>query len=386
MISRDSHRNTLFENESEKDPLFVLGTTFTASGVEFDASSQHWKYRDETYDISLNFSSIAGCTTDFIHQLKYLLKWYASNLSTYSLKNAFERLKSLISFTYGSTRENLEVINSSHLLAFSSSLPKNDGTLSALSSVIKKGRALGLTIFSKDAVALFEQKTFKGNQKGVAVATLCPYFGPFSNIEYEAILSKIRDAYAGGLFSEYEIVLVLLFLVLGQRPVQYAALKLGDFKVRQDGAGNLEYSIDVPRAKQRDTLRRKSFKNRVLTESIGKIILIHINQVKKQFRGLLTDLNQLPMFPQRDTKHEFSAGFEFHRTAHSILADLKGALDPLEIFSERTGEYINITGRRFRYTVGTRAAGEGHGPLIIAELMDHSDTQNVLVYGNPPSK
>ena len=134
MISRDSHRNTLFENESEKDPLFVLGTTFTASGVEFDASSQHWKYRDETYDISLNFSSIAGCTTDFIHQLKYLLKWYASNLSTYSLKNAFERLKSLISFTYGSTRENLEVINSSHLLAFSSSLPKNDGITGSVTS------------------------------------------------------------------------------------------------------------------------------------------------------------------------------------------------------------------------------------------------------------
>jgi hypothetical protein len=30
--------------------------------------------------------------------------------------------------------------------------------------------------------------------------------------------------------------------------------------------------------------------------------------------------------------------------------------------------------------VGTRAAAEGHGELIIAELLDHTDTQNVGVY------
>lgn len=32
------------------------------------------------------------------------------------------------------------------------------------------------------------------------------------------------------------------------------------------------------------------------------------------------------------------------------------------------------------YTIGTRAAREGFGPLIIAELLDHSDTQNAHVY------
>ena len=35
---------------------------------------------------------------------------------------------------------------------------------------------------------------------------------------------------------------------------------------------------------------------------------------------------------------------------------------------------------RFRRTIGTQAAVEGHGPLIIAELLDHTDLQNVDVY------
>lgn len=48
--------------------------------------------------------------------------------------------------------------------------------------------------------------------------------------------------------------------------------------------------------------------------------------------------------------------------------------------SERTGKPIHITPTRFRRTIGTRAAIEGHGELVIAELLDHDDTQNVGVY------
>lgn len=41
---------------------------------------------------------------------------------------------------------------------------------------------------------------------------------------------------------------------------------------------------------------------------------------------------------------------------------------------------MNMPAVRFRRTIGTQAAAEGHGELIIAELLDHSDTQNVGVY------
>lgn len=52
----------------------------------------------------------------------------------------------------------------------------------------------------------------------------------------------------------------------------------------------------------------------------------------------------------------------------------------LQVTSERTGKPLHVTATRFRRTPGTRAALEGHGELVIAELLDHTDTQNVGVY------
>lgn len=52
----------------------------------------------------------------------------------------------------------------------------------------------------------------------------------------------------------------------------------------------------------------------------------------------------------------------------------------LNVTSERTGETIHIHPRRFRYTMGTRAAEEGQHALVIAEMLDHTDTQQVNVY------
>ncbi|WP_147472982.1 tyrosine-type recombinase/integrase, partial [Pseudomonas savastanoi] len=59
---------------------------------------------------------------------------------------------------------------------------------------------------------------------------------------------------------------------------------------------------------------------------------------------------------------------------------VRSVFEALRVYSERTGEHIKITSKRLRHTVATSAAREGHGELIIAELLDHSDTQNVGIY------
>ena len=46
--------------------------------------------------------------------------------------------------------------------------------------------------------------------------------------------------------------------------------------------------------------------------------------------------------------------------------------------SERTGEFIRLSATRFRRTRGTKLRREGFGAFVIAELLDHSDIQNVL--------
>ena len=48
--------------------------------------------------------------------------------------------------------------------------------------------------------------------------------------------------------------------------------------------------------------------------------------------------------------------------------------------SERTGDYINFTAMRFRYTKGTNLARRGISGVALAAALDHADTQNIGVY------
>jgi hypothetical protein len=50
------------------------------------------------------------------------------------------------------------------------------------------------------------------------------------------------------------------------------------------------------------------------------------------------------------------------------------------LISPRTGKPLMITARRFRFSIATHMAEEGASLFHIAEVLDHSDTQNVRVY------
>lgn len=77
---------------------------------------------------------------------------------------------------------------------------------------------------------------------------------------------------------------------------------------------------------------------------------------------------------------EWANGYEYHHTGGSLSDIFRATLSKLNVPSERTGDLLHISPIRFRRTFGTRAAQEGHGELVIAEMLDHSDTQNVGVY------
>ena len=101
------------------------------------------------------------------------------------------------------------------------------------------------------------------------------------------------------------------------------------------------------------------------------------------------DRQQIPLFPDLDVLATVQSPYEFrqlfatdklHIPAAKITNTLQYIIEKSDIRSERTGELLHINARRFRYTTGTRAAKEGFGELVIAELLDHTDTQNAGVY------
>lgn len=353
----------------------------TRSGIEFDPRADRWAYGESTYNTSLDFSSLRGVGRDFIKSAKLTLLWYAENMSQPHLVNMFMRLAHFLRFIEGKRVAPLTEITAPDLINYRATL--TDATswyFGSLAGLLKKWHGLGYPGVTDDAIMLLRQLRTKGNRKGEAVLTHDPMHGPYTDIELQSIQAALDRAYAEGGIDREAYLLAYLFMLLGQRAVQYAALKVCDVAVTTAQDGTSIYTLRVPRAKQRNKLSRTEFKDRLLTPKIGELLVQHANEIRAAFHGRLPDASYAPLFPAKQARARVPKGFEFHRTSQSLADSLERTLNKLRVMSERTGQPLHITATRFRRTVATRAAMEGHGELIIAELLDHTDTQNVGVY------
>lgn len=352
----------------------------TRSGVEFDPRAHRWVYRDATTTINLDFATWP-VTDSFVVSAKLALLWYAEHMSPSHLKNMHERLGHFLKAICAGRAHPLMEITNADLINFRAELASSTSWyLGSLSGFLKKWHSLGYSGVTTDAVALMKQLRTQGNRKGEAVLTHDPIHGPFTDVELESIQSSLDRAYVVGEADRDGYLLAYLFMLLGQRPVQYAALKVRDVGVVCAGDSSPAYTLRVPRAKQRNQLSRAEFKDRVLIPKVGELLVQYSKEVQAAFHGLLPDPVDAPLFPARRRLGGEPDGFEYHRTAQALAQELKKILGGLRAISERTGQPLHITATRFRRTVATRAAMEGHGELIIAELLDHTDTQNIGVY------
>lgn len=361
-----------------QDDYQLPTTATTSSGVVFDPRQPRWSYRDGTVTISLDFTSLPDISADVLLGLKRTFLWYAENMAPHSVKNQFWRMKNFLTTIF--VGQVITEITSTDLMNYLAQIDKEKHhRLGALASFLKKWHALGVPGITKDAVDFLNDIRLKGNLKGAAVSTLDPTTGPFTDIERKALRSALDNAYVKGEVDIGDYLLCLLMMFLGRRPSQYAQLKICDIKKEQKDDASFVYILRVPRAKQRET-PRSSFKECVLRSDVGALLVTYSETVKKHFAGHIEDVDQAPLFPMPSNRSDYPDGFHFHRTTTSVTNVIKKVFDKLGVFSERTGEPIHITTRRFRYTVGTHAAAEGWGALVIAELLDHSNTDNVSVY------
>lgn len=352
----------------------------TLNGAKFDPRPDKWSYRDCAVNVSMDFSSLKA-STELIGSARKTLIWYAENKSPDHLKNMFSYFKRYLSYLHHSHGGSVVNINAKDILNFKAGHSERDSYyLGSLSGFLQKWHALGFPGVTDDAVALLKQLRIKGNQKGEAVLTMDSENGPYTDIELGAIRTALDAAYESNDISLGDYLLVWLFMALGQRPIQYAALKVCDVGKEETRDGTTMYTLRVPRAKQRGRLSRELFSQRVLIPQIGEKLVQYANEVRSNFSEIFDDPGIAPLFPAKASRQNEPFGFEHHRTSSSLASTLEGVLNQLNILSERTGEQLHVNATRFRRTVGTRAAEEGHGELVIAELLDHTDTQNVGVY------
>ncbi|WP_413707148.1 site-specific integrase [Ralstonia sp. Ralssp110] len=365
------------------DPPYVglLPETATArGGCVFYPRRDFWNLREGTYEAKLWFSELRQLTPEFLVAFKMVLVWYAENRSAQHVSNLFYRNKALFEFKSNISQKPISEITDLDLLNYKGEVgAEREWYLGTLSGFLEQWALLGQRGITKAAVALLGQLRLKGNPKGVAVATMDPATGPLTAIELEAVQAAFNDAYGRFAVSLDDYVLCWILMALGQRPKQYAALKVCDIKPVPAGDGSLTYVLSVPRAKTGSSDPRAEFKDRVLSPDLGPLVMKQAAQVKERFAGLLLNKDDAPLFPGEWFEGSV-VGYEYHQTAKQLSQKVIATLGKLRVKSERTGSPIHIGAKRFRTTIGTRAAEEGYGELVIAELLDHSDTQNVGVY------
>ncbi len=214
--------------------------------------------------------------------------------------------------------------------------------------------------FDKQLALSLRAVRARGNVKGAAVRFMDPVKGPLDESEQRAVIGAIRAA----LGTPEDRAVVMIHLELGINPNSCARLKNHDltkFEVKTVESGRsttmVRYQLAVPRVKKRKEFRE--VKLRPVSNELGSLL-----------EGLRIGEHDGPLF------HWLCQSYPERDITNAMKRFAEGA----NLMSLRTGRRLLLAPRRFRYTLGTEAAKDGAAPVRIAELLDHSDLQNVRVY------
>lgn len=359
----------------------VLGLpkkVMTFHGFEIDPNQDMWRIPDSSRRFFFNFEALRNyCSAEIIISFKQAIIWYLVNWSVGYANRHFREFYDFVKEIFDKDKPCFQ-IHSYHILSYKGNIDEErEWHLATLSCFLRQWHNLGYSGVGKDSYDLLNFLTLKANpRKGWAVLTMDPIEGPFTEMELRAIHHEVNSNFNEGNIGIRLYGLIWLFMALGIRPVQIADVKVGDVR---SIAG--QYSIDIPRAKQRMSKRRAAYKERPLIREIGEVLDAWIIQVIKDGERFApgVDSKNLPLFPNWEQKGAFGM-FEYHSDGESLSKEIRKFFSMIEVYSHRTKNPIRVTPQRFRYTLGTRAAMEKQGPLVIAELLDHSDIQNVVVY------
>ncbi len=243
----------------------------------------------------------------------------------------------------------------------------------------------GLYGISDEFIEAIGKLTFKGNEKGRAVLSNDPLKGSYTQLEMEAIIDCLNNAFLEGKISMEEWMLVKLYAERGLRRAQATQLVFTDFS-KDAGA----FFINQPRAKERGAGFRESFSRFLISEDLFNAVQFlkkqRVQEIDKlSSKGFSNSLSLLPLFPKHEVLIEYTEQnrqinafcFQPREYLDSPLRRVETAIDAI---SERTGERIHITSKRFRSTLGTDLNREGAGVGVIAAALDHEDEQNAGSY------
>jgi len=238
------------------------------------------------------------------------------------------------------------------------------------------------------AIAL-DSMTIPGGPKGEAVRMQDPECGPLHrSLELPLIIDALRSDTSATFADVQQRAAVALSLALGRNPLNLTYLRETDFEDLTPGATERCYVIHMPRIKKRQLDPRDDRRTEYLAPEFAR----HIIALKSRNAQIetCTEIDGKKIHVPRPlfVNHRInSIALEtgqlmalFDVTSEYITSLIKSFVARHKIISPITGEPLEITVRRLRYTLATNLAAEGIGKRELARILDHSDTQHVQVY------
>lgn len=360
----------------------------TKSGYPFYFSDIEWRLDGSTV---INFDRLAVIEPETEQGFKRALCRYAEELSAMHTFNMFNRFNAYLK----ATKEDKLTLQglTDYRTSFDS---ETEYKLGALKGFLLAWYEWGFDGISKEVADYLEELTLKGNPKGNAVKGACPYSGPLTHNELGALIDWASNAFTKGILNLKEFSCFMGLVLTGRRFVQIRSLRSVDLIAREDSSGN-DYVVNCPRAKQRGVGFREQFTPLPINEDLYLLLHNQRNSSIKYIESVLGEKlpvslrQQIPIFLEEQRVNSLSSTEDLdirlsktpdylHMAADSAFELLSGVAIKNKAYSERTGDYINFTASRFRYTKGTNLARRGISGVALAAALDHTDTQNIGVY------
>jgi len=359
----------------------VAAKRFVArDGYEVDLNAPSWKL---SKDVSVRVSNAAEFLADQMYEsYREVLAFYAKGNSPTYVETLNDR-----AVHYFGAMNALPLFSVESLISYRALLGrKGEPGLAALRTFIRKWAALGYEGIPSEAIRLLNKWTLSGGDRGNPIRSMCPERGPLTDVEMDAVLTGAIEAYEAGRLPLSDISLAMAVMMTGRRPTQITALKISDLHRHSE-----KYFLNVPRAKQRnDGGWRRTFKQVPIVEDLWLLLRQQAEVVYREFEALAevaSDLRgNLPLFPNyaafnrsEDLALQLDSD-RLHMRTGTLARTMNHVAKTISVNSERTGAPILINAYRFRYTLGTNLGREGKGEYVIAEVLDHTDTQHTGVY------
>lgn len=355
---------------------------YSRDGYQVDFYGDRWIL---SKDINLPIGELCSIFPGDSFVLRRVLEFYAKNTSPSHTSNLMSRAAHYVKGLSGAQLFSVE-----SLISYRESLDKTtEWYVSTLRVLILQWSRLGYPGISPECLSLLDEWVLKGNEKGFAVQSMCPEEGPLTDIEMQGVIGAVTDAFAAKMLSLEKTAIALTLSMTGRRSTQISGLKIKDLISLGDG----KYWINFPRAKQRGKGWREEFKTFPIVEDLWLVLQQQASSSQASISKVLgaerfreIPVGELPLFPNLSRIKADTQDWEFfesditHLRAGSVNKKMAEVSKVLCVASERTGSSMNLNPTRFRYTLGTNLAREGRGVSVIAEALDHSDTQNAGVY------